>query len=57
MVFIGKNGNTLFLPGSGMIEEKYYNNQCGYYWTSTLDEIACDMAFRYWFNQNSIFYN
>ena len=57
MAFISKNGNTLFLPGSGMIEEKYYDNQCGYYWTSTLDEISCHMAFRYWFNQNSIFYS
>ena len=55
MLLMGRNGNTLFLPGSGLWDDAYHDNSCGHYWTSSLDPIDCKMAFAYWFNSSGFF--
>lgn len=55
---VGKNGNSIFLPGAGYYngEELKYAGTTGVYWSSTLGEIF-DSAEHLYFDNTSLHYN
>ena len=48
---IGPNGKSIFLPAAGvkMLDEIYYENSYGYYWTSTLNTSDTGNAYNLYF--------
>ncbi len=47
----GPNGKSIFLPAAGikMLDETYYENSYGYYWTSTLNTADAGNAYNLYF--------
>ena len=47
----GPNGKSIFLPAAGvkMLDESYYENSYGYYWTSTLNASDAGNAYNLYF--------
>ena len=44
-LYVGPNGNTLFLPLAGCCDDRVNRRDVGYYWSNTRDSIRQDEAF------------
>lgn len=55
-LFVGKNGNMIFLPAAGCIVENHLLNDglCGEYWTDTPYPNYTNIAYRLYFNSKYV---